>query len=69
MLAAPNSILSFIHLGIANDAPLATQAALNPAQVCLFSLGVCWLSPQQHKLSLETVDNRQNIEQMMGGRM
>ena len=33
MLAAPNSILSFIHLGIANDAPLATQAALNPAKV------------------------------------
>ena len=31
VLAAPNSILGLIHLGIADDAPLAAFAAFNPA--------------------------------------
>lgn len=31
VLAAPDSILGLIHLGIADDAPLAAFATLNPA--------------------------------------
>lgn len=32
MLATPDSIFGVVHLGVADDAPLAAQAALNPVR-------------------------------------